>query len=66
MMRESPLNQRVFDSLFYGLSLLALLDKPELREIAAGLRATETGLDEEGPLFMAVADAIERYAEVSE
>lgn len=60
-MRESSLKQRVFDQLFSGLALCALLDRQELRDIAHGLN-TQVLDPVERKLFCAVAQAIEDYA----
>jgi hypothetical protein len=59
--KESPLKQRVFDQLFSGLALCALLDRQELRDIAHGLntQALDPG---ERPMWCAVAQALEAYA----
>lgn len=60
-MRESPLVQRVFDELFNGLALCDMLDRAEMLEVAAGLRAVEADGDQKR-LFAAVAYAVEAYA----
>ena len=60
-MRESPLKQRVFDALFTATALAGLLDRAELQEVVAGLRATYADGDER-VLICAVADAFMAYA----
>ena len=61
VMKPSELKQRVFDDLFNGLALIAMLGRADILEVATGIRTTQADGDEK-QLFLAVAYAIEAYA----
>lgn len=58
-MRESTLNQRVFDALFHAIAWLWLLDDSEIEDVAKGLEDPENSGDVlDRQTFLAFANAV--------
>lgn len=60
-MRESPLEQLIFDKLFGGLALVSMLDGDDILRVAQGLERTETSDKAEAQMFADVARALRAY-----
>lgn len=63
-MQYSELKQRIFNDLFDGLALLALISKEEIEEVAKALEGKEVSSREYEPIFAAVAVAVRMAKEI--